>query len=203
MSEIKKFGQENEMTKKAGLKLKVDEIVSHAGSIHSDVNQRYGTEPYVTHLKMVIDCVLMEKRHIKDEDYLAVIFGAAFHDTIEDARLTYNDVLKIARHHLEDEEKAVMATEIVYALTNEKGRNREERANAKYYEGIRNTKYAPLVKMADRLANMQFSVGENGNGRMVKCYQKEAKQFLVHVGASNTVKYNRIATEILQIAKED
>ena len=55
-------------------------------------------------------------------------------------------------------EFVIVSTEIAYALTNEKGRTRAERANEKYYEGIRSTKYAPMVKYADRIANLRFSV---------------------------------------------
>jgi len=65
-----------------------------------------------------------------------LFFGGYYHDSIEDARLTYNDVMKVARNMM-TEEQALMATEIVYALTNEKGRTRAERAGEKYYQGIR------------------------------------------------------------------
>ena len=71
---------------------------------------------------------------------LPVLFGAYFHDSIEDARLTYNDVMKIAKKLMSDEQ-AFLATEIVYALTNEKGRNRHERANEKPGYETRNTFY--------------------------------------------------------------
>ena len=46
---------------------------------------------------------------------------------------------------------------IAYALTNEKGRTRAERANAKYYRGIRKEEYADLDKICDRLANVKHS----------------------------------------------
>ena len=48
--------------------------------------------------------------------------------------------------------------EIVYALTNEKGRNRGERANDLYYQGIRQTKFASFIKMCDRLGNIQYTM---------------------------------------------
>lgn len=67
-----------------------------------------------------------------ENDILPLIFGAYFHDSIEDARLTYNDVKAIANKYMTSEQSHY-ATEIVYALTNEKGRNRAERANEKYY----------------------------------------------------------------------
>lgn len=114
------------------------------------------------------------------EDVSAVMFGAWFHDSIEDARLTYNDVRKRARSLGLDEAQAFMAAEIVYALTNEKGRTRAERAGVKYYEGIRAVPYAPMVKLADRMANVRFSLRQTSdyNHRMAGVYREEWPHFL-------------------------
>ena len=129
-----------------------------AGKIHRDVNQFYEFKPYAYHLNQVAACVTRYLSSVlsDEEDILPVLFAAYFHDSIEDARLTYNDVRKIASEYME-QEQAFLAAEIVYALTNEKGRNRKERANDKYYEGIRTTPYAPLVKACDRLANYSYA----------------------------------------------
>ena len=72
-----------------------------------------------------------------------------------------------------------MATEVVYALTNDKGRTRAERAGEHYYAGIRATPYAPFVKLCDRLANMthSFTVSDGGNNRMRTVYQQEWEHF--------------------------
>ncbi|WP_298473442.1 hypothetical protein [uncultured Maribacter sp.] len=59
------------------------------------------------------------------------------HDIIEDARETYIDVL---------ENTNVTIAELAYALTNEKGRTRKERANDAYYRGIQKTPNASFVK---------------------------------------------------------
>lgn len=102
-----------------------------------------------------------------EADILILYASAFLHDTIEDARMTYNDVVKFlkefkgggfvlpegVRQHLEDQ-----VPEIVYALTNEKGRNRGERANDLYYQGIRQTKFASFIKICDRLANIQYTM---------------------------------------------
>lgn len=154
-----------------------------AGMLHDDTNQKYGEFPYSYHIKSVvreaINNIDVYYPTISDEDAQAIMFGAAYHDSIEDARLTYNDVMKIAKQSMDDEH-ALIATEIVYALTNEKGRNRQERANDKYYEGIRNTKFAPFVKMCDRLANMKFSKSEGS--RMYELYVKEMPHFMKMIG---------------------
>lgn len=68
-----------------------------------------------------------------------------------------------------------MIAELAYACTNEKGRTRQERANDKYYEGIRNTKYATFVKLCDRIANVEYSLSTKN--RMFDMYKKEQKHF--------------------------
>ena len=105
-----------------------------------------------------------------------VLAACWLHDTIEDARLTYNDIKS---------EFSILVAEIVYALTNEKGRSRKQRANALYYAGIRDTLHAPFVKMCDRIANVQHSF--DSNYQMFKMYEKENEDFLYNVRQEGTV----------------
>lgn len=153
------------------------DIRNRARFIHDDVNQKYDNHPYFYHLDKVgnLACKYLQEIVERQEDIIPVLFGAYFHDSIEDARLTYNDVMKIAKEFM-SEGQALLATEIVYALTNEKGRNRHERANEKYYAGIRDTMYAPLVKACDRLANYNYA--KETHSRMVSCYEKEMEYFI-------------------------
>ena len=160
----------------------INEIRNDAHALHASVNHAYDRiRPYGFHLDMVVNWVgkYIEDVCEKEQDVLPIYFAAFYHDSIEDARLSYNDVMKIAKG-LMDEEQAYLATEIVYALTNEKGRNRAERANEKYFEGIRETPYAPFVKLADRLANTSyaFSKGTADSLRMSKVYREELPGFL-------------------------
>ena len=161
---------------------KIERIRQSAHELHQSVNQTYGDSlPYGYHLDMVVNGIRDFGYLVcaKEDDVLPVFFGGYYHDSIEDARLTYNDVMGIARNVL-TEEQALMATEIVYALTNDKGRNRAERAGEAYYKGIRETPYAPFVKLCDRLANITYSCSEiNGsNNRMKEIYKKEVPHFL-------------------------
>ena len=160
----------------------INEIRNDAHALHASVNHAYDRiRPYGFHLDMVVNWVRKYIGEVceNERDILPIFFAAFYHDSIEDARLTYNDVMKVAREQM-DEELAFLATEIVYALTNEKGRNRAERANEKYYEGIRETPYAPFVKLADRLANTSyaFSKGTADSLRMSKVYREELPEFL-------------------------
>ena len=152
-------------------------IANDAEFIHNEVNQKYDDKPYLVHLSSVVHYVEVYGHNVCENknDILPLIFGAYFHDSIEDARLTYNDVTAIARKFMTNKQ-AYVAAEIVYALTNEKGRNRAERANEKYYFDIRETPFAPFVKMCDRFANMSYS--SINNSRMIDVYKKEFEHFL-------------------------
>lgn len=164
---------------------RIDTIRKSAHALHQSVNQTYGDDlPYGYHLDMVVNGI-RDFGHLVcagEDDVLPLFFGGYYHDSIEDARLTYNDVMKVARGMM-TEEQALMATEIAYALTNDKGRTRAERAGEKYYKGIRETPYAPFVKLCDRLANITFSCsGVNADSlRMKDIYKGEVPHFLASI----------------------
>lgn len=145
----------------------ISQAVTYAIMCHGRTNHKYNGEPYTIHLEMVSK-VASKFLHLVDQDQHDVVIAAAWcHDVIEDTRQTYNDV---------KQELGVQVAEIVYALTNEKGRNRKERANDKYYEGIRDTPNAVFVKLCDRMANIEYSV-ETGS-RMLDLYRKEHEAFV-------------------------
>lgn len=161
---------------------KIEQIKQSAHKLHKDVNQTYDrVHPYGFHLDMVADSVFKYGNEVCacEQDVLPLFFAAYYHDSIEDARLTYNDVTKIAKSFMDDSQ-AYMAAEIVYALTNDKGRTRAERAGEKYYQGIRETPYAPFIKLADRLANISYSSsgGNAANLHMKEVYRNELPHFL-------------------------
>ena len=159
---------------------RIKKICIKASNIHEDVNQSYGgNKPYSFHLLDVFDCVKSFgfQSCNNEEDVLGIVAGALFHDSIEDARLTYNNVKYILKFCGLSENQVFIGSEIAYALTNEKGRMRAERANEKYYEGIRSTKYAPMVKYADRIANLCFSVMNSLEHESEECIRK-AKMYI-------------------------
>ena len=200
---------------KAILDKYADEIVQirySAHSLHASVNQNYDqVHPYGYHLDMVAKLVQRYGYYVcSDEaDVLPLLFGAYYHDAIEDARRTYNDVLRTARQFM-DEGQALLAAEIVYALTNDKGRTRAERAGERYYQGIRSTPYAPLVKLADRLANATYSfrhLNEKNdfsglNAQMKEVYRREMPHFLQSITVPNTddLRY-QLPPEMLKAAE--
>ena len=159
-----------------------------AHELHESVNQTYdGSHPYGFHLDMVVDSIYKYGHEVcaDEQDLLPLFFGAYYHDSIEDARQTYNDVKKAALQWM-DKELAITAAEIVYALTNDKGRTRAERAGEHYYQGIRETPYAPFVKLADRLANTTYSFthANQSNMHMREVYQQELPYFLTAISTN-------------------
>ena len=160
-------------------------IACAARDLHDSVNQKYNaTLPYGYHLDMVARYAADYGHEVLADaaDLLPLLFGAYFHDSIEDARLSYNDVTRRAAAFMNDAQ-AYMAAEIVYALPNDKGRTRSARAGERYYAGIRATPYAPFVKLCDRAANTAFSAraADGGNSRMSKIYANEWPHFLAAI----------------------
>jgi len=138
---------------------------------HTSTNHEYGEgEPYSIHLEMVYNVAKAFDDLIPGKDREDVLAACWTHDVIEDCRQTYNDVLKATNKQVAD---------ITYALTNEKGRNRAERGNDKYYQGIRETPYAAFVKLCDRIANYEYSMVKGS--RMVKMYEQEMDEFISKV----------------------
>jgi hypothetical protein len=184
----------------------IDHFRQMAHDLHQSVNQTYaGSLPYGFHLDMVVEGVRNYGYLVcvREEDVLPLFFGAYYHDSIEDARLTYNDVMRLARNEMTIEQ-AMMATEIVYALTNDKGRTRAERAGENYYKGIRETPYAPFVKLCDRLANITYScTGEGNKGtRMKEVYKGEMPHFLPAINPHSDDPRFAVPVEVVEALAE-
>jgi (p)ppGpp synthase/HD superfamily hydrolase len=139
---------------------------AYATACHADTNHTYDGRPYAFHLAMVADMVARFRGLLAEEHRQLALAGAWVHDVIEDARQTYNDVAKAT---------SVEVAEVAYALTNEKGRTRAERANDRYYEGIRANPVAHFVKICDRLANATHAASTGS--RMVEVYRREYAEF--------------------------
>lgn len=164
------------------IKTNLSTIRAFAIKAHHDTNHLYNGSPYSVHLSMVAEFAIMYKDCAAHLDFDTILAACYLHDTIEDCRLTYNDIVKVAGNDV---------AAIVYALTNEKGRNRKERANDAYYEGIKKTVGAPFVKLCDRLANVSYSVDTHSS--MVDAYKKEHEGFRARF---NIVHYRDMITHL-------
>ena len=147
------------------------ELVSNAKEYailkHFETNHKYDGNPYDVHLQMVYDFACKYIHLLPNNRVISEVLAACWvHDVIEDCRETYNDVKNVLGERIAD---------IAYALTNEKGKTRKERANDKYYEGIRNTPFADYIKICDRMANVKYS--KDKSSRMIEVYRKENEEF--------------------------
>ena len=124
-------------------------------SIQAHGNQTYDDIfPYKKHLDDVVDVL---KRFGYAGKYLVAGY---LHDIIEDTSLSYN---KVKRHY------GFEVAEMVYCVTDELGRNREEK-KAKTLPKTASNPDAIILKLADRIANIE-------HGGKVDMYAKEYNQF--------------------------
>ncbi len=145
----------------------LQKTIEYATDRHLQVNHEYDEKPYTFHLNMVYEVAQMFIHLVEESERENVYCGCWVHDIIEDARETYNDVL---------EHTNATVAELAYALTNEKGRTRSERANDKYYQGIRDTPNATFIKLCDRIANITYSKARGSS--MLEKYRKENPHFI-------------------------
>ena len=137
---------------------KVKEAAYLAISLHG--MQTYDKHPYYYHLEQVVD-VLKEFGFTEDK----FVIAGYLHDVMEDTAISYNDI----KNQFGEE-----IAEIVYAVTDELGRNRKER-KAKTYPKIMTNTDAIIVKLADRIANVRNSM--KYKPEMGKMYSKEFGEF--------------------------
>lgn len=149
-------------------KLLYTNTYNYAKYCHTHTNHMYDNEPYFyAHVVPVVREAERYQHLVDDEHRLNFLCGAMVHDVIEDTRESYNDVLQNTNKEVAD---------LAYALTNEKGKNRKERANDKYYNEMKKVPYAVLIKVCDRLANFKYSLAHRSG--MAEMYRKENKQFI-------------------------
>lgn len=169
--------------------MKTEDKIKWCIDQHENTNHKYDDYlNYEFHLRMVAQAAkdfisLIPDSNDGENSFRDSVTMAAYgHDLIEDTRVSYNDVKEVL---------GLQAADIIYAVSNEKGKNRKERANEKYYEGIRNTPGAVFVKMCDRIANVQYS--KMTKSRMFEMYKKENTEFTRSLGFiggdSITVEY--------------
>jgi len=157
---------------------------------HREVHQLYdGYLPYEFHLRLAaktaVDFIGLLKTDGLQSDI--VVSATWCHDVIEDTFRTYNDVKNGV---------GIEVADIAYAVTNEKGRTRKERANAAYYEGIRNTPFAVYVKLCDRIANVTYGRYISPNKGKFEMYKKENDKFIEQLGIVESTQTNWTASPL-------
>lgn len=140
--------------------------VRHAGQLYAE------EAPYTVHLRNVVE--VLKRFGVTDP---AMVCAAWLHDSVEDTNTSYGDIEKRFGHDV---------AELVYAVTSELGRNRKER-NAKTYPKIKCNVDATILKLADRIANVEYGAANGGKNDM---YAKEFPDFfkgIADAGGGETV----------------
>lgn len=143
----------------------VQKTAEFAVRSHRAVNHKYGEHDYERHLQIVVDFFHKYKYLLNESEWVIVEQVCWLHDVIEDCHKTYGDITK---------EFGVEVADLVYLLTDEKGKNRKERA-ARTYPALSRSKNAVFVKLCDRLANTSESVAQQSS--MYWKYQEEFGYF--------------------------
>ncbi len=145
----------------------LEKVKEYAINCHRIVNHLYDNKSYKVHLQMVEDTAMKFLHLIPEIERVNVLSACWAHDVIEDCRQTYSDVKSISN---------IKVAELVFALTNEKGKTRKERANDKYYNDIKNLEFATFIKVCDRIANYEYSIKSKSS--KVDMYKKEMPSFI-------------------------
>ena len=126
-------------------------------------NQKYdGNQPYSNHLKFVEAQAKKFSHLLSEGDRSLVYLGAIGHDLLEDARVSYNDILARAGYQV---------AEIIFLCTENKGRSRDERHNQDFYTMLGSNPLAVYVKLCDIIANVTYSLLTGSS--MIEKYRKE------------------------------
>lgn len=141
-------------------------VKARALAIVAHARQTYGGEPYRVHLQAVVD-VLTRFGCSLDDATAPCLIAAHLHDCIEDTSLTREDI---------EEGFGKQIGDIVWAVTDEPGLSRRERKPATYAKTAGSTIEAILVKLADRIANVENSIKFPGSG-FLEMYRKEQPLF--------------------------
>ncbi len=127
-------------------------------------NQKYGEDqPYIVHLEATRGVVVRFVGEHTDDLQAA----ALLHDVLEDTATNFNDLVRAFN---------VEIAELVYAVTDELGRNRKERHERTYPKIAAAGISAITIKLADRIANVEHAL-KTGNKRMLHLYWEEHTGF--------------------------
>jgi (p)ppGpp synthase/HD superfamily hydrolase len=145
-----------------------NEALEFAVRHHTEAGCFYGDLPYLHHLMDVCEQLRdmglhpgLKKPKVSKQQATTLLVACVLHDVVEDTAVTLDEV----REKFGDD-----VADIVFAVTNEPGKNRKERF-AKTYPKIAANQSAIWIKLCDRMANV-MRCWRSGDSRM-KMYQKE------------------------------
>lgn len=129
---------------------------------YNDANCRYDNNEYIYHIDMVINFLtkyILVFKNSKDAEN--TLIAALYHDSIEDAKQSYNDILEIIGKD---------AADVVLAVTDVLAENRLMKHLLTMGKTVMNYR-AIILKMCDILANVTYSKASGSS--MYKKYVEE------------------------------
>jgi (p)ppGpp synthase/HD superfamily hydrolase len=141
----------------------VQEALDFAAKAHA--MQDYDGLPYHVHGRHVLNVLIQAGATFDVDAYLDICIAAPLHDVLEDTHYSYNDLAKRFGSNV---------AEIVFCVSDAMGRNRQERHLGTACR-LRSNQQARCLKLADRLANLQWS--RMAESRMRALYLREHPQF--------------------------
>lgn len=145
--------------------------------------QLYDGRPYMFHLEQVYGMLLRFKVQTDE-----LLIAAILHDVIEDTALNFSDL---------NREFGPLVAELVYAVTDELGRNRHER-HFKTYPKIKALPLSITLKLADRIANVEHSI-RAGNRDKFLMYRREHFEFLAGIGPAGPISMWKHLEDLMKL----
>jgi (p)ppGpp synthase/HD superfamily hydrolase len=145
--------------------LSVKVINAKAFAIEKHSNQKYGVLPYEVHLISVISVLLRNNILCNTPENIDLWTAAWLHDILEDTDTSEEELIQKFGENV---------CKIVWSLTDGADGNRSEKKQV-MYEKLINNKDAIIVKLADRIANLEFSIINNDEEK-INLYVSENKE---------------------------
>lgn len=144
----------------------------------------YGEYPYICHLLQVERTI---QNFLLGDPCFSSILGqlriaAILHDILEDTQVSKSTLDEMFGHEIAD---------IVFAVTNESGKNRAEKFE-KTSVKIRGNALATILKLADRISNYTNCIKQynsNNTNNLLKMYDKESARFKELIQVSDYTEY--------------
>ena len=139
-------------------------------ALQAHQSQKYGDFPYERHLNDVFEVLNRFGFSIETEEGEQLLTAAWLHDVLEDTSVSLAEIQEVFG------EKVAF---LVHTVTDEPGETRKERKE-KTYPKIKNHPLAVPLKLADRIANVEYSVRAQTH-HFLASYHKEQEEFEKHL----------------------
>ena len=157
----------------------LEKIVNFSVQAHGE--QKYGKLPYQFHLHEVYN-VAIEFGELD----IAILHATWLHEILKNTKWNYKAIKTLAGDEV---------AEIVYAITDELGRDRKEQ-NKKTWEKIRDKEKALIVKQCDIIANVRHYIKTKSSKLELDDYKQEYPEFVTYMNERKSRGNEQMWTEL-------